>query len=179
MICQSVYIFIAKPWSKSNEDKRLLLPGGDFVLNCVAAFSIWTSSLWVLAGQLAGSSSVEMYRQVLLAGCRCVELDVWKGRTAEEEPVITHGFTMTSEIPFKVGPNIQGCKSTASLNLRCSGWPVLFIFWDCITQLQMYWLCTVIRFCLFVIKQHKIVRWIWIMNIWSDRWKYFFPLGGI
>lgn len=54
------------------------------------------------AGQLAGSSSVEMYRQVLLAGCRCVELDVWKGRTAEEEPVITHGFTMTSEIPFKV-----------------------------------------------------------------------------
>lgn len=56
------------------------------------------------AGQLAGSSSVEMYRQVLLAGCRCVELDVWKGRTAEEEPVITHGFTMTSEIPFKVPP---------------------------------------------------------------------------
>lgn len=59
-------------------------------------------SLVVSAGQLAGSSSVEMYRQVLLAGCRCVELDVWKGRTAEEEPVITHGFTMTSEIPFKV-----------------------------------------------------------------------------
>lgn len=54
------------------------------------------------AGQLAGSSSVEMYRQVLLAGCRCVELDVWKGRTAEEEPIITHGFTMTSEISFKV-----------------------------------------------------------------------------
>lgn len=56
----------------------------------------------VPAGQLAGSSSVEMYRQVLLAGCRCVELDVWKGRTTEEEPVITHGFTMTSEISFKV-----------------------------------------------------------------------------
>ncbi|KAF3707964.1 1-phosphatidylinositol 4,5-bisphosphate phosphodiesterase beta-1 [Channa argus] len=56
---------------------------------------------YLTAGQLAGSSSVEMYRQVLLAGCRCVELDVWKGRTAEEEPVITHGFTMTSEISFK------------------------------------------------------------------------------
>lgn len=54
------------------------------------------------AGQLAGNSSVEMYRQVLLSGCRCVELDCWKGRTAEEEPVITHGFTMTSEISFKV-----------------------------------------------------------------------------
>lgn len=45
---------------------------------------------------------MEMYRQVLLSGCRCVELDCWKGRTAEEEPVITHGFTMTSEISFKV-----------------------------------------------------------------------------
>ena len=67
------------------------------------------------AGQLAGSSSVEMYRQVLLAGCRCVELDVWKGRTAEEEPVITHGFTMTSEISFKV------CIYTVAIQLNmCS-----------------------------------------------------------
>ncbi|KAK7901798.1 hypothetical protein WMY93_018567 [Mugilogobius chulae] len=57
--------------------------------------------LWVCYRSVGGSSSVEMYRQVLLAGCRCVELDVWKGRTAEEEPVITHGFTMTSEISFK------------------------------------------------------------------------------
>lgn len=69
----------------------LLLANIDYLHHCLAA-----------AGQLAGSSSVEMYRQVLLAGCRCVELDVWKGRTAEEEPVITHGFTMTSEISFKV-----------------------------------------------------------------------------
>lgn len=54
------------------------------------------------AGQLAGNSSVEMYKQVLLSGCRCIELDCWKGRTTEEEPVITHGFTMTTEISFKV-----------------------------------------------------------------------------
>jgi len=54
-------------------------------------------------GQLTGLSSVEIYRQVLLTGCRCVELDCWKGRPQDEEPYITHGFTMTTEIPFKVG----------------------------------------------------------------------------
>lgn len=70
------------------------------------------------AGQLAGSSSVEMYRQVLLAGCRCVELDVWKGRTAEEEPVITHGFTMTSEISFKVPFSLQYPLKGASCQLH-------------------------------------------------------------
>lgn len=63
---------------------------------------LFSCSCAVTAGQLAGNSSVEMYRQVLLSGCRCVELDCWKGRTAEEEPVITHGFTMTTEISFKV-----------------------------------------------------------------------------
>lgn len=58
---------------------------------------------------------MEMYRQVLLAGCRCVELDVWKGRTAEEEPVITHGFTMTSEISFKVNAVARTLENHAQL----------------------------------------------------------------
>uniref|UniRef100_A0AAQ6AFZ7 1-phosphatidylinositol 4,5-bisphosphate phosphodiesterase n=1 Tax=Amphiprion ocellaris TaxID=80972 RepID=A0AAQ6AFZ7_AMPOC len=58
---------------------------------------------YLTVGQLTGPSSVEMYRQVLLTGCRCVELDCWKGRPQDEEPYITHGFTMTTEIPFKVG----------------------------------------------------------------------------
>lgn len=54
------------------------------------------------AGQFSGLSSAEMYRQVLLAGCRCVELDCWKGKLPDEEPIITHGFTMTTDIYFKV-----------------------------------------------------------------------------
>lgn len=90
------------PWPQWLRAYTDLLPGSSFVFKSIALFCIICSCPCVSAGQLAGSSSVEMYRQVLLAGCRCVELDVWKGRTAEEEPVITHGFTMTSEISFKV-----------------------------------------------------------------------------
>lgn len=53
--------------------------------------------------QLTGKSSVEMYRQCLLAGCRCVELDFWNGRT--EEPVIVHGYTLVPDISAKVTGN--------------------------------------------------------------------------
>uniref|UniRef100_A0A0K0EIX0 Phosphoinositide phospholipase C n=1 Tax=Strongyloides stercoralis TaxID=6248 RepID=A0A0K0EIX0_STRER len=34
-------------------------------------------------------ATVEMYRQVLLSGCRCIELDLWDGNNGE--PIITHG----------------------------------------------------------------------------------------
>uniref|UniRef100_A0A8C1I7E0 Phosphoinositide phospholipase C n=1 Tax=Cyprinus carpio TaxID=7962 RepID=A0A8C1I7E0_CYPCA len=62
---------------------------------------------YLTAGQLTGVSSPEMYRQCLLAGCRCLELDCWKGKPPDEEPIITHGFTMTTEILFKVGSSNQ------------------------------------------------------------------------
>jgi hypothetical protein len=39
--------------------------------------------------QLAGTSCVDMYRRVLLAGCRSVEREVWDGE--EGEPIVTVG----------------------------------------------------------------------------------------
>ena len=51
--------------------------------------------------QFGGKSSVEMYRQVLLAGCRCVELDCWDGKGEDQEPIITHGKAMCTDILFK------------------------------------------------------------------------------
>lgn len=48
--------------------------------------------------QFGGKSCVEMYRQTLLAGCRCVELDCWDGKGDDEEPVITHGKAMCTDI---------------------------------------------------------------------------------
>uniref|UniRef100_A0A670JVL5 1-phosphatidylinositol 4,5-bisphosphate phosphodiesterase n=1 Tax=Podarcis muralis TaxID=64176 RepID=A0A670JVL5_PODMU len=78
---------------------------------------------YLTAGQFSGISSPEMYRQTLLAGCRCVELDCWKGRPPDEEPIITHGFTMTTEILFK-----DAIEAIAESAFKTSPYPVILSF---------------------------------------------------
>ncbi|NXE98759.1 PLCB2 phosphodiesterase, partial [Menura novaehollandiae] len=78
---------------------------------------------YLTAGQFSGMSSPEMYRQTLLAGCRCVELDCWKGRPPDEEPIITHGFTMTTEILFK-----DVIEAIAESAFKTSPYPVILSF---------------------------------------------------
>ncbi|KAJ0006402.1 hypothetical protein NQD34_013675 [Periophthalmus magnuspinnatus] len=78
---------------------------------------------YLTVGQLTGLSSVEMYRQVLLTGCRCVELDCWKGRPPDEEPYITHGFTMTTEISFK-----EVIEAIAESAFKTSPYPLILSF---------------------------------------------------
>ncbi|TNM88748.1 hypothetical protein fugu_005002 [Takifugu bimaculatus] len=63
-------------------------------------YFIATSHNTYLSGdQLLSQSRVEMYAYVLQAGCRCVEVDCWDG--PDGEPIIHHGYTLTSKILFK------------------------------------------------------------------------------
>ncbi|XP_078079844.1 1-phosphatidylinositol 4,5-bisphosphate phosphodiesterase delta-3-like isoform X2 [Mustelus asterias] len=54
---------------------------------------------YLMEDQFGGPSSTEAYIRALLRGCRCVELDCWEGTNGE--PMIYHGYTLTSKILFK------------------------------------------------------------------------------
>ncbi|KAL0109390.1 hypothetical protein PUN28_014453 [Cardiocondyla obscurior] len=71
--------------------------------------------------QLTGKSSVEIYRQCLLSGCRCVELDFWNGKF--DEPVIVHGYTFVPEICAR--DVIEAIAETA---FKTSDYPVILSF---------------------------------------------------
>jgi hypothetical protein len=66
---------------------------------------------YLVGDQLKSNSSIEMYVRAFRLGCRCVELDIWDGPNGE--PIIYHGYTLTSKILFsdilKVWKNVVRC----------------------------------------------------------------------
>ncbi|MFT7803121.1 1-phosphatidylinositol 4,5-bisphosphate phosphodiesterase eta-1-like [Arapaima gigas] len=54
---------------------------------------------YLTGDQLLSSSKTDMYAWVLQNGCRCVEVDCWDG--PDGEPMVQHGYTLTSKITFK------------------------------------------------------------------------------
>ncbi|XP_068437638.1 1-phosphatidylinositol 4,5-bisphosphate phosphodiesterase delta-1a isoform X2 [Clinocottus analis] len=73
---------------------------------------------YLMADQLKGPSSTEAYIKALMKSCRCVELDCWDG--ANGEPVIYHGYTLTSKVLFR-----DVIKAIKDFAFKTSDYPVI------------------------------------------------------
>ncbi|PNY29127.1 Phosphoinositide phospholipase C [Tolypocladium capitatum] len=56
---------------------------------------------YLVAHQLYGTSSASAYETALRTGSRCVEIDAWDNAEDEDEPKVTHGYTLVSHVPFR------------------------------------------------------------------------------
>ncbi|XP_059183228.1 1-phosphatidylinositol 4,5-bisphosphate phosphodiesterase delta-1a [Centropristis striata] len=73
---------------------------------------------YLMQDQLKGPSSTEAYIKALMKSCRCVELDCWDG--ADGEPVIYHGYTLTSKVLFR-----DVIKAVKEYAFKTSDYPVI------------------------------------------------------
>ncbi|XP_040921288.1 1-phosphatidylinositol 4,5-bisphosphate phosphodiesterase delta-1a isoform X2 [Toxotes jaculatrix] len=73
---------------------------------------------YLMEDQLKGPSSTEAYIKALMKSCRCVELDCWDG--ANGEPVIYHGYTLTSKVLFR-----DVIKAIKNYAFKTSQYPVI------------------------------------------------------
>ncbi|KAF2278260.1 PLC-like phosphodiesterase [Westerdykella ornata] len=56
---------------------------------------------YLVAHQLYGQSCTSAYETALYTGSRCVEIDAWDDDTNRDEPKVTHGYTLVSNISFR------------------------------------------------------------------------------
>ena len=56
---------------------------------------------YLMAHQLYGESHASAYETALYTGSRCVEIDAWDNDDNKDEPKVTHGYTLVSNIPFR------------------------------------------------------------------------------
>ncbi|XP_034242163.1 1-phosphatidylinositol 4,5-bisphosphate phosphodiesterase delta-4-like [Thrips palmi] len=66
----------------------------------LSSYYIATShNTYLLGRQVVAESTIEGYVEALRCGCRCLELDCWDG--PDGEPVVTHGYALTTKLIFR------------------------------------------------------------------------------
>eukprot|EP01065_Artemidia_motanka_P049269 TRINITY_DN8119_c0_g1_i3.p1 TRINITY_DN8119_c0_g1~~TRINITY_DN8119_c0_g1_i3.p1 ORF type:complete len:920 (+),score=157.75 TRINITY_DN8119_c0_g1_i3:63-2822(+) len=78
--------------------QRTSVPYHDMCQPLTGYFVASSHNTYLTGHQLWGESKAEMYATVLAAGAKCLEIDCWDG--ADGEPVVTHGHTACTKIPF-------------------------------------------------------------------------------
>ncbi|RXM98905.1 1-phosphatidylinositol 4,5-bisphosphate phosphodiesterase zeta-1 [Acipenser ruthenus] len=83
--------------SVDNKDNKKVYRDMDWALCHYFLSSSYNT--YLTGDQLVGRSHLHACVSALRRGCRCLEIDCWDG--PDQEPVVYHGYTLTSKILFK------------------------------------------------------------------------------